>query len=115
MYQVLIVIHALVTLALVIIILMQRSSTDGMGLSGSSSTSFMSGRAAASFITRATSVLAALFILLSLGIGVLTAHSHTANSGSIMDKIVNTPASKDTPKTSLPTEKPAQPEVPRPE
>ena len=76
MYQVLIVIHALVTIALIGIILVQRSSSDGMGLSGNASGSFMSGRAAATFVTRATAVLAAIFILLSLGIGILTAHSH---------------------------------------
>ncbi len=111
MYTVLIVIHALVTFSLIGIILVQRSAGDGMGLSSSSSTSFMSGRSAATFVTRATAVLAAIFILLSLGIGILTAHNHT-NSGSIVDKINN-----DLPAASAPVvpKQPLKPAVPRPE
>lgn len=119
MYTVLIVIHTLVTIALIGIILVQRSD-DSMGLSGSSSTSFMSGRAAANFMTRTTAVLATIFILLSLAIGILTAHSHEQRSNSIVDKIVSTPASKTAdpkaePKTEQAPAKPEQPAIPRPE
>ncbi|HEU5046384.1 MAG TPA: preprotein translocase subunit SecG [Rickettsiales bacterium] len=114
MYTVLIVIHALVTLALIGIILVQRSD-DSMGLSGSSNTSFMSGRAAASFLTRTTAVLATIFILLSLAIGILTSHNHDQRSGSIVDKIANTPAPKVEPQKEQAPAKPEQPAVPRPE
>lgn len=121
MYTVLIVIHTMVTIALIGIILIQRNSTD-MGLSSSSSTSFMSGRAAATFVTRATAVLAAIFILLSLAIGILTAHTHTERT-SIMDKLENAkPAAVATPQpaagkpASTPEPvKPANPAVPHPE
>lgn len=114
MYSVLIVIHAIVTVCLIAIILMQRSSSDGMGLSGSSSTSFMSGRAAATFITRATAALGTVFIVLSLGIGMLTMHNH-ANSASIMDKMDGKPVQQEAPKANPEPAKPAQPSVPRPE
>jgi preprotein translocase subunit SecG len=113
MYQVLIVIHTLVTLALIGIILVQRSSSDGMGMVGGSSNSFMSGRAAATFVTRATAALAAVFILLSLGIGILTAHNHAGASTSIMDKMTGKPESQQAP--AQPPAKPAAPSVPRPE
>jgi preprotein translocase subunit SecG len=109
MYTVLIVIHAIVTFSLIGIILVQRNSGD-MGLSASSSTSFMSGRAAANFLTRATAILATIFILLSLGIGILTAHNHV-RSGSIVDRVITKP---ELPKTA-PSETPAKPTVPRPE
>jgi preprotein translocase subunit SecG len=124
MYNVLIAIHIIITLSLIVIILMQRTSSDGMGLSGSSSSnSFMSGRAAATFVTRSTGVLAALFILSSLGLGIVTAHNREA-SGSIMDKMVvpaktapavprpETPAGQAAPVAPA---TPVTPAVPRPE
>ncbi|MEI7670333.1 MAG: preprotein translocase subunit SecG, partial [Pseudomonadota bacterium] len=94
--------------------LMQRSSTDGMGLSGSSSNSFLSGRSAASLVTRATAVLATIFILLSLVIGIVTSRDKM-HSGSIVDKFeVTKPADKNIQKKEEPV-KPAKPSVPRPE
>lgn len=87
MYKVILAIHVMTTLALIAIILVQRSSSDGMGLSGSSSSNnFLSGRAAASFASRATAALACVFILTSLTLGIITAHNHV-NNGSIADKI----------------------------
>ena len=114
MYTVLLVIHVMVTFALIGIILVQRPAGDGMGLSGSSSTSFMSGRTAANFITRTTATLGTLFILTSLCLGWITAHSHTG--GSFLDKLegksaVEAPAA---PKQE-PAKLPSKPAVPRPE
>lgn len=125
MYTVLIVIHAMVTFSLIGIILVQRSSTDGMGLSGGGSNSFLTGRAAATFVTRATAVLAAIFILLSLAIGILTSRTHTGST-SIMDKLQTSapaattpadptaPAAAQKPAAQEPV-KPSKPSVPRPE
>jgi preprotein translocase subunit SecG len=86
MYSVLLTIHVLVTAFLIGIILIQRSASDGMGLSGSSSTSLLSGRAAASAVTRATAILATLFIMTSLGLGIITARSHP-DKVSILDRL----------------------------
>ena len=121
LYSVLFVIHLMVTVALIAIILVQRNAGD-MGLSGSSSTSFMSGRAAASFITRTTSVLAGAFILLSLAMGIITSHSHT-QGGSLLEKLDQKPATEaplnplNTSPSSPPAQpsKPVKPAVPRPE
>jgi preprotein translocase subunit SecG len=116
MYSVLLTIHVLVTVFLIGIILMQRSASDGMGLSASSSTSFLSGRAAASAVTRATAILATLFILTSLALGILAARSHEGE-GSILDHLnSNKPAAAtpDAPVTA-PKAPPAKPSVPRPE
>ena len=88
MYNIILTIHILLTVSLIGIILMQRSASDGMGLSNSSSNSFLSGRAAASVITRATALLATLFILTSLALGVIAARGHTGES-SIMDRLDN--------------------------
>lgn len=67
----LLVVHALVAAALVAVILMQRSEGGGLA-SGGSPAGLMSARGAADFLTRTTSVLATLFVVLSIGIAALT-------------------------------------------
>jgi preprotein translocase subunit SecG len=64
------VVQALVAAALVGVILMQQSEGGGLGVGGSSN-SFMSARGAADFLTRATGVLAALFVVLSIVLAAL--------------------------------------------
>jgi preprotein translocase subunit SecG len=49
---------------------MQRSEGGGLGV-GSSSAGLMTARGAADFLTRATAILATLFILLSIGLAAL--------------------------------------------
>ncbi|WP_294392883.1 preprotein translocase subunit SecG [uncultured Sphingomonas sp.] len=66
----LLVVHALVAAALVAVILMQRSEGGGLA-SGGSPAGLMSARGAADFLTRTTSVLAAIFIILSIGLAAL--------------------------------------------
>ena len=65
MFQFLLIVQTLVAASLVGVILMQRSEGGGLGVGGSSS-GFMTARGAADFLTRATSVLGGLFILLSI-------------------------------------------------
>jgi preprotein translocase subunit SecG len=64
------VVQALVATALVGVILMQRSEGGGLGVGGSPS-GLMSARGAADFLTRATTVLATLFVALSILLAVL--------------------------------------------
>ena len=65
MFTFLLIVQALVAASLVGTILMQRSEGGGLGVGGSSA-GFMTARGAADFLTRATSVLGALFIFLSI-------------------------------------------------
>ena len=65
MFAFLLVLQSLVALALISVILMQRSEGGGLGVGGSSS-GFMTARGAADFLTRSTSVLGALFVGLSI-------------------------------------------------
>ncbi len=70
----LLVVHALLALALVGVILMQRS--EGGGLTGGGSAGgLVSARGAADLLTRTTAILAALFILSSLGLAMLAGAS----------------------------------------
>jgi preprotein translocase subunit SecG len=67
MYKFLLVVHAIIAAAMVGVILMQRS--EGGGLAGGGSPSgLMTARGAADFLTRATTILAGLFVLLSIGL-----------------------------------------------
>ncbi|MFT3976376.1 MAG: preprotein translocase subunit SecG, partial [Sphingomonas bacterium] len=72
MFTFLLVVHAIIAAALVTVILMQRS--EGGGLTGGGSPAgLMSARGAADFLTRATAVLATLFVLMSIGLAALSA------------------------------------------
>ena len=61
----LLIVQTMVGLALVGVILMQRSEGGGLGVGGSSS-GFMTARGAADFLTRSTSILGGIFIVLSI-------------------------------------------------
>jgi len=65
MFTFLLIVQTLVAASLVAVILMQRSEGGGLGVGGSSS-GFMTARGAADFLTRSTSILGGLFIVLSI-------------------------------------------------
>ncbi|MBX8801302.1 preprotein translocase subunit SecG [Pseudochrobactrum asaccharolyticum] len=69
MQNVLIVIHLLIVLALVGVVLIQRSEGGGLGIGGGSG--FMSARGAANALTRTTAILGAGFFATSLLLGIL--------------------------------------------
>lgn len=78
MFTFVLVLQALVAAALVGVILMQRSEGGGLTSSGSPS-GLMSARGAADFLTRTTSILATLFIALSILLAVLAAMRHSTS------------------------------------
>lgn len=69
----LLVIHTLIALALVAVILLQRSEGGGLGIGGGTGGGLMSARGAANLLTRSTTVLATLFIVSSIVLAVLAA------------------------------------------
>lgn len=78
------IIQAIIAAALVGVILMQRSEGGGLGVGGSPS-GLMSARGAADFLTRATTVLATLFVVLSIALAIVAVGAH--RSGSIDDTL----------------------------
>ena len=84
MQQVLIVIHLLVVVALVAVILLQRSESGalgGLGGGGSGGLSgLMSGRSQANLLTRTTAILAAAFFAISLLLAILAGNSGAPKS-----------------------------------
>jgi preprotein translocase subunit SecG len=94
MFPFLLVVHALIATALVTVILMQRSEGGGLGMGGSPS-GLMSARGAADFLTRATAVLAGVFVLLSIVLAVLAATRRT--------ETIDTSLARQRPATEVPT------------
>ncbi|ATN34276.1 preprotein translocase subunit SecG [Rhizobium sp. ACO-34A] len=87
MQTVLIVIHLMIVLALVGVVLIQRSEGGGLGIGGGSG--FMSARGTANALTRTTAILAALFFATSLGLGLLTRFE--SKPTDILDRIQSSP------------------------
>ncbi|TSJ61472.1 preprotein translocase subunit SecG [Starkeya sp. 3C] len=72
MQTVLIVIHLMVVLALIGVVLIQRSEGGGLGIGGGGGGGgFFSARGTANVLTRATAILAALFFVTSLSLTIL--------------------------------------------
>jgi preprotein translocase subunit SecG len=114
MQNVLLVVQVLIALALIAVILIQRTAQDGGGLTGGSSTmgGLFTARGSANLLTRATGVLATLFIVNSLALGALASHQHA--TGSLIDQIapmtpVTAPA---VPTANTPADAPAEPQAP---
>ena len=69
METIIIVIHLMVVLALVGVVLLQRSEGGGLGIGGGSG--FMTARGAANALTRATAILAVAFFATSLTLSII--------------------------------------------
>ena len=71
MQTVVILIHLMIVLAMVGLVLIQKSEGGGLGMGGSGGGGFMSNRGTANVLTRATGILAALFFATSLFLSIL--------------------------------------------
>jgi len=82
MQTVLIIVHLIIVLALLGVVLLQRSEGGGMGLGGGGGgvSGFMTGRGQANALTRATAILAALFFVTSLALTIMAATSRAPRS-----------------------------------
>ncbi len=121
MTQVLLILHLFVTLALIGVVLIQRSEGGGLGIGTSQGMgSFMSGRGTANLLTRTTAILGTLFFVLSLSLAMLS--RGTGVGRSILDApppsaltapaLPKLPAGAAPPATAPAPAKPAGPSVP---
>ena len=99
MMSVLIVIHLLVVIALVGVVLLQRSEGGALGTGGGGG--FMTGRGQANALSRATAILGTLFFVSALLMSILAGWNRAPRSS--LDETA--PASKSS------TEKPAEPNL----
>lgn len=114
MFTVLLVIQILVTIALVCIILVQRSDADGLsGLGGGGGgNAFMTGRGAANLMTKTTAILATIFMVNSLALAIITSRMSTKAQTSIADTIESQPAEPTVPLADQPVKTaPAEPKA----
>ncbi|MFN3508659.1 MAG: preprotein translocase subunit SecG [Allorhizobium sp.] len=126
MQTVLLVIYLMVVVALIGVVLIQRSEGGGLGIGGGSG--FMSARGTANALTRTTAILATLFFAISLALGILARYESrptdildripagngtTQGGGSVLDQLPG--AAPAQPSTTVPTEStPAAPATPAP-
>lgn len=79
MQTVLLVIHLLITVAMIGVILVQRSE-GGMGLGGGTMGGLMTTRGSANLLTHTTAILAACFLATSLTLAILAGHQSRPSS-----------------------------------
>lgn len=113
MYTVLLVAHTILVIFLIIMVLLQRSDSDGMGsLGGGGGNQFMTGRSSANFMTRATAILAAAFMVTSVTLATMASR---VESRSVIDSVAVEGTSPKTEAEKPAEQKPATPAVPKPE
>ncbi len=106
MSNVLLVLHLMLAIAMIGVVLLQRSEGGGLGIGGGGGGGggmggFLSGRGTANLLTRATAILAGCFMLTSITLTILASGANERRS--IVDQI---------PATAPAQEEPAIPSVP---
>jgi preprotein translocase subunit SecG len=94
MENILLVLNVIISIVLVLLILLQKSEGGALGI-GVSQDNFMFSRSAGDFMTKATAVVATLFIICSLSLTIISREDLETNV-SVIDKIEE--KSDDTPK-----------------
>jgi len=93
MENILLILNIVLAIILVLLVLMQKSEGGALGI-GVSQENFMFSRTAGNFMTKATAVIATLFIICSLGLTIISRGDLTPTS-SVLDTVEE--ESKDTP------------------
>ena len=78
------VLNIILAFLLVVIILLQKSEGGALGL-GASQESFISSRSAGSFLTKATAIIATLFIITSIALTILS--QDEISTTSVLEKV----------------------------
>ena len=97
MIAIVLVVHLFIAIALVGVVLVQRSEGGGLGIGGGTMGGLMTTRGSANLLTRVTAVLAACFMATSIVLAILS--GATQEPSSVLDRPVQ--------------EAPAQPAEPR--
>ena len=85
MENTLLVINIILAAVLVILVLIQKSEGGALGI-GISQDNFMFSRSTGNFLTKSTALIAALFIICSLSLTIIS-RSELEPKGSVLDKI----------------------------
>ena len=85
MENILLVLNIIFAIILVLLVLMQKSEGGALGI-GVSQENFMFSRSAGNFMTKATAIVATLFIICSLGLTIISRGELTP-TGSVLDSL----------------------------
>ncbi len=85
MENIILIINIILAITLVILVLIQKSEGGALGI-GVSQDNFMFSRSAGNFLTKATAIVATLFIICSLTLTILS-RSELTPTTSVIDKI----------------------------
>ncbi|MDC0899311.1 preprotein translocase subunit SecG [Candidatus Pelagibacter sp.] len=85
MENILLVLNIILAIVLVLLVLMQRSEGGALGI-GVSQENMMFSKSAGNFMTKATAVVATLFIICSLALTIVS-RSELTTSGSVLDAV----------------------------
>ena len=111
MENVLLVIHLFLALAIIGLVLLQRSEGGGLGIGGGGGGGglggFASAKSTANALTKATSICAAAFFCTSLLLGILAGQN--SEPVGLMDSLEEQPASIEVPKEPSPEDAPDVP------
>jgi len=88
MENILLILNIIFAIVLVILILLQKSEGGALGI-GVSQDNFMFSRSAGNFLTKATAVIATLFIICSIGLTIISRQDLTPST-SVIDKPLET-------------------------
>jgi preprotein translocase subunit SecG len=83
--NILLIINIILAAILVLLVLFQKSEGGALGI-GVSQDNFMFSRSAGNFMTKATAIVATLFIICSLGLTIISRGELSSNT-SVIDKI----------------------------
>jgi preprotein translocase subunit SecG len=112
MTAVLLIIHLFVTIALIGVVLIQRSEGGGLGIGSSQGMgAFMSGRGTANLLTRTTAILATIFMALSLTLALMN-RGTTGVGGGLLANPPPATSAPATPAAPAPPPAPKGPSVP---
>ena len=84
MENIILTLNIILAIILVLIILLQKSEGGALGI-GVSQDSFISSRSAGSFLTKATAIIATLFIITSISLTIMSKEKFS--SSSVLEKI----------------------------
>lgn len=112
MITVILLIHVMIAVALVGVVLLQRSEGGALGIGGGGGGGFMTGRSAGNALTKTTAILAACFFATSLGLSILASHNRASAPSILPAGSENGLAPLQIPETQAPAT-PATPAAPQ--
>jgi len=114
MELVLLIVHLVLAIALIGVVLLQRSEGGALGIGGGGGggmSGFLTGAATANLLTRATAVIAALFIATSMGLAIMSGNKRAPTS--VVTGAGNTAPATQQGSSNAPAEQPAAPAAPK--